>query len=38
MKQFESFGLDEQNECLWQNGAQIMLPPRAFAVLRYLGS
>ena len=36
MKQFESFGLDEQNECLWQNGAQIMLPPRAFAVLRYL--
>jgi DNA-binding winged helix-turn-helix (wHTH) protein len=36
VKQFESFGLDEQNECLWQNGAQIMLPPRAFAVLRYL--
>jgi predicted ATPase/DNA-binding winged helix-turn-helix (wHTH) protein len=36
MKQFESFGLDEQNECLWHNGAQIMLPPRAFAMLRYL--
>jgi predicted ATPase/DNA-binding winged helix-turn-helix (wHTH) protein len=36
MKQFESFGLDEQNECLWRNNAQIMLPPRAFAVLRYL--
>jgi predicted ATPase/DNA-binding winged helix-turn-helix (wHTH) protein len=36
VKQFESFGLDEQNECLWQNGAQIMLPPRAFAVLHYL--
>ncbi len=36
MKQFESFGLDEQNECLWRNGAQIMLPPRAFAVLHYL--
>ncbi len=36
MKQFESFGLDEQNECLWHNGAQIMLPPRAFAVLLYL--
>jgi DNA-binding winged helix-turn-helix (wHTH) protein len=36
MKQFESFGLDEHNECLWQNGAQITLPPRAFAVLRYL--
>jgi predicted ATPase/DNA-binding winged helix-turn-helix (wHTH) protein len=36
VKKFESFGLDEQNECLWHNGAQIMLPPRAFAVLRYL--
>ena len=36
MKQFESFGLDEQNECLWRDSAQILLPPRAFAVLRYL--
>ena len=36
MKQFESFGLDEQNECLWHNGAQILLPPRIFAVLHYL--
>jgi DNA-binding winged helix-turn-helix (wHTH) protein len=36
MKQFESFGLDEQNECLWHKGAAIMMPPRTFAVLRYL--
>lgn len=36
MKQFESFGLDAQNQCLWRDGAQILLPPRAFGVLRYL--
>jgi DNA-binding winged helix-turn-helix (wHTH) protein len=36
MKQFESFGLDTSNECLWRNGAQIALPPKPFAVLRYL--
>lgn len=36
MKQFESFRLDTSNECLWQNGAQINLPPKPFAVLRYL--
>src|SRR5487761_2440539 len=36
MKQFESFGLDTSNECLWQNGVQISLPPKPFAVLRYL--
>jgi predicted ATPase/DNA-binding winged helix-turn-helix (wHTH) protein len=36
MKQFESFGLDAENECLWQKGAQIPLPPKPFAVLRYL--
>jgi len=36
MKHFESFGLDVQNECLWRNGVQITLPPRTFAVLRYL--
>jgi predicted ATPase len=36
MKQFESFGLDTSNECLWHDGAQIALPPKPFAVLRYL--
>jgi predicted ATPase len=36
MKQFEFFGLDTSNECLWRNGAQIPLPPKPFAVLRYL--
>lgn len=36
MKQFESFGLDVQNECLWHGAEQIVLPPRTFAVLRYL--
>lgn len=36
MKQFHSFGLDTANECLWQNGEQIALPPKPFAVLRYL--
>jgi predicted ATPase len=36
MKQFESFRLDSSNECLWQNGVQINLPPKPFAVLRYL--
>lgn len=36
MKQFESFGLDTSNECLWRKGVQITLPPKPFAVLRYL--
>lgn len=36
MKQFDSFGLDTSNECLWQNGVQIAIPPKPFAVLRYL--
>ncbi len=36
MKQFEAFRLDTANECLWHNGAQIVLPPKPFAVLRYL--
>jgi predicted ATPase/DNA-binding winged helix-turn-helix (wHTH) protein len=36
MKQFESFGLDTSNQCLWRNGKQISLPPKPFAVLRYL--
>lgn len=36
MKQFESFRLDTSNQCLWQSGAQIALPPKPFAILRYL--
>jgi len=36
MKQFESFRLDTSNECLWNKGVQINLPPKPFAVLRYL--
>ena len=36
MKQFESFRLDTANECLWKNRVQINLPPKPFAVLRYL--
>ncbi len=36
MKQFESFRIDVQNECLWRDDEQIPLPPRTFAVLRYL--
>ena len=36
MKQFESFGLDTSNECLWRNGVQISLPKKPFEVLRYL--
>jgi predicted ATPase len=36
MKQFESFRLDTSNECLWRGGAQIALPPKPFAILRYL--
>ena len=36
MKQFESFRLDTSNQCLWHNGEQIALPPKPFAVLRYL--
>ena len=36
MKRFETFRLDTSNECLWQNGVQINLPPKPFAVLRYL--
>ncbi|HET6208634.1 MAG TPA: AAA family ATPase [Terracidiphilus sp.] len=36
MKQFDSFRLDTSNECLWQSGAQIALPPKPFAILRYL--
>jgi predicted ATPase len=36
MKQFESFRLDISNQCLWRAGAQIALPPKPFAILRYL--
>jgi DNA-binding winged helix-turn-helix (wHTH) protein len=36
MKQFDSFRLDTSNECLWHSGAQIALPPKPFAILRYL--
>ena len=36
MKQFESFVLDTSNECLWRGGVQLALPPKPFAVLRYL--
>jgi DNA-binding winged helix-turn-helix (wHTH) protein len=36
MKQFESFRLDTSNLCLWRDGVQIALPPKPFAVLRYL--
>ena len=36
MKQFGCFQLDTRNECLWQNGIQMGLTPKPFAVLRYL--
>lgn len=36
MKHFDSFALDTSNECLWHEGAQVSLPPKPFAVLRYL--
>ncbi|HEY3705885.1 MAG TPA: AAA family ATPase [Terracidiphilus sp.] len=36
MKQFGTFTLDTLNECLWQAGVRIPLPPKPFAVLRYL--
>jgi predicted ATPase len=36
MKQFESFRLDTSNQCLWRNSTQISIPPKPFAVLRYL--
>jgi DNA-binding winged helix-turn-helix (wHTH) protein len=36
MKHFDSFALDTSNECLRQDGAPIALPPKPFAVLRYL--
>ena len=36
MKQFDSFRLDTAKECLWHNDTEIPLPPKPFAVLRYL--
>ncbi len=36
MKRFGGFALDTSNQCVWQNGAQLALPPKPFAVLRYL--
>ncbi len=36
MKQFASFELDAANQCLWHAGRQIALPPKPFAVLKYL--
>lgn len=36
MKQFGSFTLDTLNECLWRDGCRIPLPPKPFAVLRYM--
>ena len=36
MKHFGSFTLDTANECLWRDGERISLPPKPFAVLRYL--
>jgi DNA-binding winged helix-turn-helix (wHTH) protein len=36
MKQFAQFGLDTRNECLWRESTQLALPPKPFAVLRYL--
>src|ERR1700728_4665524 len=36
MKQFEPFRLDAANGRLWRDGAQILLPPKPFAVLQYL--
>lgn len=36
MKQFDPFRLDASNGCLWRGGVSIAMPPKPFAVLRYL--
>lgn len=36
MQHFGLFQLDTAEQCLWQQGTQIALPPKQFAVLRYL--
>jgi predicted ATPase/DNA-binding winged helix-turn-helix (wHTH) protein len=35
-RQFGQFCLDTRNECLWAGSSQVNLPPKPFAVLRYL--
>ena len=36
MNQFDRFGLDAANQCLLRDGLSLDLPPKPFAVLRYL--
>jgi DNA-binding winged helix-turn-helix (wHTH) protein len=36
MKLFRSFRLDPANQCLWHGEQRVLLPPKAFDVLRYL--
>src|SRR5579872_308821 len=36
MHHFGPFRLDTADECLWRQGTRIALPPKQFAVLRYL--
>ena len=36
MKQFHSFRLDTNDECLWRDGQRLALTPKAFAVLNYM--
>jgi predicted ATPase/DNA-binding winged helix-turn-helix (wHTH) protein len=36
IKQFETFRLDASDQCLWQDGKRIPLPPKPFLVLSYL--
>ncbi len=36
MKSFPPFRLDATNQCLWRDDERILLPPKAFSVLRYL--
>ncbi len=36
MKQFQSFRLDTNDECLWREGQRLALTRKAFAVLNYL--
>jgi DNA-binding winged helix-turn-helix (wHTH) protein/tetratricopeptide (TPR) repeat protein len=36
MKSFQSFRLDEANQCLWYGETRVSLMPKPFAVLRYL--
>jgi DNA-binding winged helix-turn-helix (wHTH) protein len=36
MKSFESFLLDDVNQCLWRGEVRVSLTPKPFAVLRHL--